>query len=418
MLVFSLVHPALAGVELDKIVAIVNDDVIMHSELANKVRGVKNQLSEQATQLPPARLLEKQVLDQLILTKLQMQMAQQTGIRVDDETLNRTLSNIAAENAMSLNEFRQILENEGYGYESFREDIKNEIMISRLQQRQVDNRITVSEREIENYLANMAHQGDTEIEYRLAHILIAIPENAASDTVAKTRDRAEKLLADLRNGGSFSDLAVSYSDGQQALNGGDLGWRESGQLPTLFASFVADMNKGDTSELIKSPSGYHIIRLVDVRRTDKVVVTQTRARHILIRPDELTSEADARQRLQQLKLRIEGGDNFAELAQGHSNDTVSAAAGGDLGWTNPGDLVPEFEQVMNGLQPNEISHPFRTPFGFHIVQVLERREHDSTEDIKRARAREAIRRRKLDEARGNWLREMRDDAYVEYRIEL
>jgi len=206
-------------------------------------------------------------------------------------------------------------------------------------------------------------------------------------------------------------------DGQQALEGGDLGWRKAGQVPTLFADFIADMEKGDVSELIKSPSGYHIVKLADKRSSEKVVVTQTRARHILIRPDELITPKDAQRRLEQLKIRITGGDDFAELARAHSSDTVSAAEGGDLGWTNPGDLVPEFERVMNALQADETSDPFRSQFGFHIVQVLERREHDSTEDIKRARARETIRRRKLEEARSDWLGQMRDEAYVEYRLE-
>ena len=212
-------------------------------------------------------------------------------------------------------------------------------------------------------------------------------------------------------------MAAAHSDGQQALDGGDLGWRKAGQVPTLFADFVADMQKGDVSELITSPSGYHIIKLTDVRASEQIVVTQTNARHILIRPNELITEDGAKVRLLQLKQRIEGGDDFAELAKGNSIDTVSAADGGNLGWVGPGDLVPQFEQIMDTLAPGEISNPFKTQFGFHIVQVLERREHDSTEDVKRAKARNAIRQRKMEEARENWLREMRDEAYVEYRLE-
>ena len=212
-------------------------------------------------------------------------------------------------------------------------------------------------------------------------------------------------------------MAATYSDGQQALDGGDLGWRKAGQVPTLFADFISDMEVGGLSGIIKSPSGYHIIKLLDKRSSEQVVVTQTRARHILVRPDELTTPEDALRRLQQLRMRIEGGDDFEELAKAHSADTMSAAEGGDLGWMNPGDLVPEFENVMNSLEPGVTSQPFRSQFGFHIVQVLDRREHDSTEDIKRARAREAIRRRKLEEARTDWLRQMRDEAYVEYRLD-
>ena len=403
--------------ELDRIVAIINDDVIMLSELSGRIRTVKNQLREQDIPLPPPSILEKQVLDRLILTKLQIQMAQNTGIRVDEETLNRTIGNIASENQLSLNQFREILESDGYSYEDFRKEIRNEILISRLQQRQVDNRIIVSEREIENFLSNQEHQGETDLEVRIAHILIATPEGASSRQMAKTRETAEKVLGELEAGGDFSSLAATYSDGQRALNGGDLGWRKAGQVPTLFADFINDMEKGDISELIKSPSGYHIIKLMDKRSSEKVVITQTQARHILIQPNELITPEDAHRRLEQLKIRIDGGDDFAELAKAHSSDTMTAAEGGDLGWVNPGDLVPEFEQVMNSLQPGETSNPFRSQFGFHVVQVLDRREHDRTEDIKRARAREAIRRRKLEEARADWLRQMRDEAYVEYRLD-
>jgi len=410
--------PCVQGaVELDRIVAVVNDDVIMKSELDDKVRTVQNQLQEQGTTLPPAAILRKQVLDRLILTKLQIQMAENTGIRVDDESLNRTISNIAAENRLSLAQFREILESDGYSYERFREDIRNEILTSRLRQRQVDNRITVSEREIENFLDNQELQGEVETEYSLAHILIATPEGASAAERDEAREFAGKLLEDLDNGADFAQLAATYSDSQTALDGGRLGWREAGQVPTLFAEFVADMQKGDHSQIIRSPSGYHIIKLMDVRSTEQHVVTQTRARHILIKPDELVSDEEARRRLQQLLRRIKGGDDFADLARGHSNDTVSAADGGSLGWVSPGDLVPEFENAMNALAPGEVSPPFKTQFGWHIVQVLERREHDSTEDVKRAKAREAIRRRKLEEARQNWLREMRDDAYAEYRLE-
>ena len=409
--------PGMAAQDLDRIVAIINDDVIMRSELAEKIRTVTVQMQEQNIPLPPQPILEKQVLDRLIMTKLQIQTAQNTGIRVDDETLNRTISNIAAENELNLNQFREILEGDGYGYETFRKDIRNEILISRLQQRQVDNRIIVTEREIENFLSNREFQGETDIEFHIAHILIAINEGASTRQVTKTRETADKVLSELQGGANFSNMAATYSDGQQALDGGDLGWRKAGQVPTLFADFITNMEAGDLSDIIKSPSGYHIIKLLDKRSTEQVVVTQTKTRHILIQPDELTTPEDALRRLQQLKIRIEGGDDFAELARAHSVDPMSAAQGGDLGWVNPGDLVPEFQRVMDSLEPGATSEPFRTQFGYHVVQVLDRREHDSTEDIKRARAREAIRRRKLDEARTDWLRQMRDEAYVEYRLD-
>ncbi len=415
--VFCLLQSSYSAVELDRIIAVINDDVVMKSELDEKVRTVKGQLKEQGTTLPPSSILEKQVLDRLILTKLQIQMAENTGIRVDDESLNRTISNIAAENKLSLAQFREILESDGYSYEKFREDIRHEILTSRLRQRQVDNRITVTDREIRNFMDNQEHQGEVETEYSLAHILISTPEGTSASEREGAKKVAEKVVKDLKNGGDFAQLAATYSDSDDALDGGKLGWRKAGQVPTLFAESVADMQKGDNSDLIRSSSGFHIIKLLDVRSTEQVVVTQTNARHILIRPDELISEDDARSRLQQLLLRIKGGDDFEDLARGHSNDTVSAADGGSLGWVSPGDLVPEFEVTMNELAPGEVSSPFKTQFGIHIVQVLERREHDSTEDVKRAKAREAIRQRKLEEAHQNWLREMRDDAYVEYRLE-
>ena len=412
-----LTGPVSAVQDLDRIVAVINDDVIMRSELSEKIRSVTSQMQDQNIPLPPENILQKQVLDRLIMTRLQIQMAQNTGIRVDDETLNRTISNIARENELSLNQFREILEQDGYGYESFRREIRDEILISRLQQRQVDNRVVVTDREIDNYLSNQEHQGETDIEFHMAHILVAIPEGASTRQVTRARETAEKALGELQAGADFGSMAATYSDGQQALDGGDLGWRKAGQVPTLFADFISDMEVGGLSDIIKSPSGYHIIKLLDKRSSEQVVVTQTRARHILVRPDELTTPQDALRRLQQLRMRIEGGDDFAELAKAHSADTMSAADGGDLGWVNPGDLVPEFENMMDTLESGAVSEPFPSQYGFHIVQVLDRREHDSTEDIKRARAREAIRRRKLEEARTDWLRQMRDEAYVEYRLD-
>jgi len=417
LFLFSPVGIVQAGVPLDRIIAIVNSDVVMQSELEEKLRTVKTQLEQQGTRLPPATALEKQVLDRLIQNKLQLQLASRTGIRVDDETLNRTISNIAAENKVTLTQFRDILEKDGYSYERFREDIRNEITISRLRQRQVENRITVTDREIDNFLATQEHQGNIETQIRLAHILISTPDGASPEEIENVRLVAEKVVEDLKKGQDFAQMAATMSDGQQALKGGDLGWRKSDQIPTLFADHVAGMNAGDVSDLIQSSSGFHIIKLVDIRSSEKLIVQQTHARHILIRIDELTSEESAKTRLEQLKLRIEGGDDFGILAKAHSDDSVSAIEGGDLGWANPGDLVPKFEEQMDALEPGEASEPFKTDFGWHIVQVLERRQHDSTETVKRSKGRDAIRKRKMNEAHQNWLRQMRDEAYVEYRLE-
>ena len=406
----------LAEVALDRIVAVVENDIIMQSELETKLRTVVGQMQQQGIQLPSSSILETQVLERMILIIIQLQRAEETGIRVDDETLNRTISNIAAENKVSLSQFRDILEKDGFNYEQFRENIRNEIIISRLRQRQVDNRISISSKEIDNALSNMEFQGKTETEYQLSHILISLPEAPTPDEGEQARLVATKVLEDLKAGQDFAMMASTYSDGQRALEGGDLGWRKKNEIPTLFSTQIASMEKGDISDLIKSSSGFHIVKLADVRSSEKHIITQTNARHILIKLDELTTADDAWVRLDQLKTRIEGGDDFAVLARSHSDDTVSAADGGNLGWSSPGRLVPKFEEVMDQLEIGEISQPFDTQFGWHLLQVLDRREHDDTENIRRTKASEAIRRRKSEEAHQNWLRHLRDEAYVEYRL--
>lgn len=406
----------LAEVALDRIVAVVENDIIMQSELETKLRTVVGQMQQQGIQLPSSSVLETQVLERMILIIIQLQRAEETGIRVDDETLNRTISNIAAENKVSLSQFRDILEKDGFNYEQFRENIRNEIIISRLRQRQVDNRISISSKEIDNALSNMEFQGKTETEYQLSHILISLPEAPTPDEEEQARLVATKVLEDLKAGQDFAMMASTYSDGQRALEGGDLGWRKKNEIPTLFSTQIASMEKGDISDLIKSSSGFHIVKLADVRSSEKHIITQTNARHILIKLDELTTADDARVRLDQLKTRIEGGDDFAVLARSHSDDTVSAADGGNLGWSSPGRLVPQFEEVMDQLKIGEISQPFDTQFGWHLLQVLDRREHDDTENVRRTKASEAIRRRKSEEAHQNWLRHLRDEAYVEYRL--
>lgn len=406
-----------AGEPLDRIVAVVNDDVIMQSELDNRSRTVQGQLRQKGTAIPPQSVLEKQVLERLILMKLQLQLAQQTGIRVDDETLNKAINQIASNNGVSLSQFQAILERDDYDYGAFREDIRDEITLTKLRQRQIDNRITVTDREIDNFLTTYKNQGDINAEYHLAHILIAVPEAASPDQVQKSQEKAEAVLEQLRAGAGFKETAVAISDGQQALNGGDLGWRKGDQLPTIFANVVPKMNKGDVSGLIRSSSGFHIIKLLDVRSGDQRIVTQTKVRHILVRPSDITSNEAAQTRLAQLKQRIDGGDDFTQLARSHSDDTASAVNGGNLGWVSPGDLVPEFEEAMNSLQPGETSEPVRTQFGWHIIQVNDRRDYDSTEEVMRAEAWEAIRQRKIQENQEAWLRQLRDEAYVEYRLD-
>ena len=407
----------LAGVPLDRIVAVVENDIIMQSELDIQLRTVVGRMKEQGVKLPSSSVLENQVLERMILTKIQLQLAENTGIRVDDETLNRTISNIAAGNNVSLSQFKEILVKDGFNYEKFRENIRNEIIVSRLRQRQVDNRISITSKEIDNALMNEEFQGSTETEYLLQHILISLPEAPAPDEEEQARLVASKVLEDLKTGQNFATMATTVSDGQRALEGGDLGWRKKNEIPTLFSDQIATMEKGDISDLIKSSSGFHIVKLADVRSSNKHMITQTKARHILIKINELTTTDDARLRLDQLRTRLVGGDDFAKLAKAHSDDTVSAAQGGELGWVSPGVMVTEFENVMNQLEINEISEPFTTQFGWHILQVQDRREHDDTENARRTKASEAIRRRKSEEAHQNWLRHLRDEAYVEYRLD-
>ncbi|MDX1518606.1 MAG: peptidylprolyl isomerase [Gammaproteobacteria bacterium] len=412
----NLLRPVFADVPLDRIVAIVNDDVVMMSELENKIRTVQAQMRQANQQPPPSSALEKQILDRIILNKLQLQTAEQTGIRVSEDILNRAISNIAAQNQVSLKEFREILEGDGYSFEQFREDIRNEITISQLRQRQVENRITVTDREIDNFLATQEHQGETETQYHIGHILISLPEDASKEDEEASRLIAQKVIDDLKAGHDFADMAATVSDGQQAADGGSLGWRKKNQIPSLFSEYIDDMQPGDISEPIRNPSGFHIIKLLEIRSAEQSIVTQTRSRHILIRTNDLVSDDQAREKLEELLYRLEQGDKFEQLAKAYSEDTISALQGGDLDWTNPGDLVPQFEEVMNELETGQISEPFKTPYGWHIVQVIDRREHDNTENARRTRAREIIKKRKSEEAHQNWLRNLRQEAYVQYRL--
>lgn len=401
---------------LEKIVAVVNDDVITRTELDNRLHAIKDQLKNQTSPLPPDSVLEKQVLDRMILASLQLQLADHNGIRVDDDTLNHTIERIAADNKLSLPEFRAVLEKEGYDFASFREDIRREILISRVQQRQVTDRIMVTEQEIDNFLATQHAQGNTDAEYHLAHILVAVPDAASAERIQTARQRADDILAKLRAGANFQETAIADSDGQQALQGGDLGWRKAAELPTLFVEPVLRMKVGDISELIRSPSGFHIIKLLDQRSEQRHIVTQSHARHILIRTDELTGDDAAQARLNEFRQRIKEGADFAELARNYSNDTATAGNGGDLGWVNPGDMVPAFEAEIDKLATGEISEPFKTGFGWHIVQVLERRRYDNTDSFIRNQARDAIRQRKTEEELQSWMARLRDDAYIENRL--
>jgi len=418
-LLFFIPFSATAAIlPVDRIVAIVNDDVILESELNTRLKTIQGQLQQRNTQAPPADVLRRQVLERLIVSRLQLQAAERGGIRIDDKTLNASVSRIANQNGMSLGQFRAAIEADGFSFAVFREDIRKEMIVSRLMQRRVRQRVNITEQEIDNFLATNKNRSQGNQEYRLSHILISLPEAASAEQIDAAKSKANTVISRLRAGTNFKQVAAASSDGQQAFDGGDLGWRKVAQLPSIFTDVVTEMQKGDISEPIRSPSGFHIIKLSDVRGAEqRHMVKQTLARHILIRQNELTSDDDARIRLQQLLIRLEAGEDFAALARAHSDDRGSAARGGDLGWSSPGALVPRFEQEMDKLSAGQISQPFRTQFGWHIVQMLDRRDHDDTEAFLRSKARKLIRDRKTEDATEAWLRRIRDEAFVEYRLD-
>jgi peptidyl-prolyl cis-trans isomerase SurA len=408
--------PAQRGGLVDRIVAVVNKDVITASELAERTAFAERQLRRENIALPERALLERQMLERLVLEKAQLQLAADSGLRVDELQLDRAVQRIAEGNKATLAEFRSRLEGEGVAFDKFRADVRQQILLTRLREREVDDRVQVSDSEIDIFLeVNRATAGA--VEYNAAHVLVRIPEQAAPERIEQARARAEKARADAMAGGDFARLAASTSDAADALQGGSLGWRASSRLPELFADALKTMQPGDVSGVLRSPAGFHVLKLLERRGAGLAApVTQTRARHILVKTSEVVSEADALRRLAGLRQRIAGGTDFAELARLNSEDGT-AARGGELGWVHPGDTVPEFERAMNALKPGELSEPVRTPFGFHLIEVLERRTADLSTERQRLQARQALRERKAEEAYQEWLRQLRDRTYVEMRLE-
>ena len=402
---------------LDRIVAVVNDEVITRNDLDERVNLAFAQLRRQGTPPPPREVLEKQLLDRMINDRVQLQYAKETGLRVDDIELDRAINRIAEENKLTLAQLRQALERDGVPFAKFREDIRNEIITVRLREREVDNRIVVTDAEIDNFIKARQAQVGVSDEYNLSHILVTVPEKASPEQIQARRARAEEALSQVKAGTDFRQVAATFSDAPDALQGGNMGWRDASRLPTLFAEALQKLKPGEVSELLRSPNGFHLLRLNDRRgAASPVIVSQTHARHILIKTNELVSEDEARRRLIALKERLDNKADFAELARAHSED-ASSVKGGDLGWLSPGDTVPEFERAMNQLKPGEVSDPVKTPFGWHLIQVLERRDQDVTQERKRLEARRALRERKTEEAFEDWVRQARDRAYVEYRLE-
>lgn len=404
-------------IKLDRIVAIVDQTVVTEQELESRIRSVTAQFKKQGTELPEENVLRKQILERLISDALQLQYAAQTGIKIDDNQLDRTIERIAEQNQMTLTEFGEALAKDGISMSKFRSDIRSEITIARLREREVDGRVNVTESEIDNYLTTQAASNESQDEFELSHILIRTPEEGATEDIQKAKAKVDNALAQLQAGTSFAKVSASFSDAPNALEGGNLGWKSGSQMPALFLDALKAMQVGDISPVLRSPNGFHILKLTNKRGgSSPLVIDQTHARHILIKLSEVMSEKDAKVKMDNIKERLDNGEKFEALARQFSEDST-ASNGGDLGWVNPGDTVPQFEKAMNGLKDGQISEPVLTQFGWHIIQVMERRKQDMSKEAARLKARQEIRTRKADEAYQDWIRELRDRAYVEIKLE-
>ncbi|MEP7180969.1 MAG: peptidylprolyl isomerase [Betaproteobacteria bacterium] len=402
-------------IPLDRVVAIVNDEALTQYEINEQKRVALQQMKSQNVTPPPPDALDKQLLDRLITERVLLQLAKENGIRVDDVTVEKTIQRIGQENKLTPDQFRAAVEKEGIPYSKYREDIRNEILVQRLRDREVDSRISVSDAEVDHFLATINAQSGGDVEYRLSHVLVLVPEQATPDQIDAKRRRADEALKQIQGGTDFAQVAAGFSDAPDALQGGSLGWRPPARLPTVFADTVRGMKAGDVSGLLRSAAGFHIVKLLETRsRVQQTVVEQTRARHILVKVSEITSEADGKAKIDRIRERIDLGAPFDEQAKLNSEDG-SSNRGGDLGWLSPGDTVPDFEQAMGKLKPGEISPPVRSPFGWHLIQVQDRRTQDITAERQREQARQALRQRKSDEAFQDWVRQMRDRAYVEIK---
>jgi len=415
--------PLAAGAQkvvlVDRIVAVVSKEVITYTELNEAVAAAERHLRRQGTQLPPRDVLERQMLERMVLDKAQLQMARDTGIRVDELQVDRAVQRVAENNKMTLAEFRRVLERDRIPFDMWRQEVREQILLTRLREREVDDKIQVSDTEVDLFLEEQRARRGQSVEYNVSHVLVRVPEQASPERIEAARAKAAKVIAEAKGGADFGRLAASYSEAFDALQGGGLGWRTQDRLPEAFATELAKMKPGEVSGVVRSSAGMHVLRLNDRRGAAAAgaAVQQTRLRHILIRVSESVSEAEARRRLAELRARIIAGRaDFAELARTQSDD-ASAARGGELDWVYPGDTVPEFEVAYRDLRIGDTSEPVRTPFGFHLIQVLERRSADLSPERQRLVARQALRERKADEAYQEWLRQLRDQVYVELRLE-
>jgi peptidyl-prolyl cis-trans isomerase SurA len=415
-------EPAPAARPLDRVALIVNDEVVTAGEVEARIHQAEAQLTRQRIAMPPADVLRKQIVERLVLDRAQLQLARENGVRVDDATVNAAISRMAEQNSLSPQALRGKVEADGVDFGQFREDMRDEIILMRLRDREVDARLQITEGEIDAFLEEAGKASASGTEYELAQILIGVPEIASPEFVEKSRRKGEDLLAQLTAGADFARLAAGYSQSPEALQGGSLGWRTLDRLPNLFADLVKKLKPGEVSPLVRSPVGFHILKLLGQRaaggtRISNQPVTQTHVRHILLRVTDAMPQAEVGHRLADLRERVtKGGQDFAQLARLYSVDP-SSTRGGDLGWIYPGDTVPPFEAAMNALAVNEISEPIQSPFGLHLIQVLERKTDQSSTERKRMEARQALRDKRYEEAMQEWLRQLRDRAYVEYRMD-
>ena len=404
------------GLLIDGIAAIVNDGVVLLSELDEQTRMIVARLREENTELPPQDVLIPQILERLVVNELQLQRAAMAGVNVPDSMLNRALADVARRNGTTLSELPELLAGDGVDYAAYRKEMRQQLIVEQLRQREVISRIGVTPREVEEYLDREQGAAYRDNSYQVSHILISIPAASTPEQIDTARDKASDIYERINKGEGFAQLAIVHSDAQNALEGGSMGWREGDSLPTLFADIVPDLQPGQNAEPVRSASGFHLIKLEQVKGNERVMENQVRARHILLTPNEIMDDAVVEQRLNDIRDGILNGDEFEAIAKAISEDPGSAIEGGDLGWAGPGTFVPEFEAVLEQLAVEEISAPFKSPFGWHVVQLLERRVHDTTDDVREQRAIMAIRESKLAEETELWLRQMRDEAFIEYRL--
>jgi peptidyl-prolyl cis-trans isomerase SurA len=407
-----------SGELLDRVAATVNEGVVLSSEVDEQMVMLTDRLRQQKLELPPQNVLRQQVMERLVLQELQIQRADRAGIKVSDEQLNSALRDLAEQNRIPLAQLPEALASQGIDYQSYREGMRKELLMQMLRQRDVFARINVSPREIDQFIERQKKMPSAENEYNISHILIAVPQAATPEQLEESERKANDVYTKAIGGEDFARLAVANSNAQTALEGGLLGWRKGPELPTFLAEVVSTLKSGDVTKPIRTPSGFHLVKLNELRgNTSSSVINQVHARHILIKPNELQDDATVQQKLVGIRDRIlNKGENFAAVASVVSEDPGSGAEGGDLGWAGPGTFVPEFEKQLAQLQPDEISQPFRTQFGWHIIQLLGRRQYDNTQDMVRQKAFQALRESKADEEVELWLRRLRDEAYVEYKL--